>query len=470
MVTVLSALQQRLFAAMAAAWCTLVVLLIWWPGVSHAPSRIGVASLVVATAAIALTRRTRLLLITPLFGLGVLSILFYSAMPLLLLDPAMTPERSMSPDNIASAERFLAGRGEIAVLQFSAMCLLGALVLARFDRRFDTMALWPGLPMGTVHRIAFGAAVVVVFASSVLAIRFLFPAVDTWMQNGVGREILHGAPPLIAVALATLFYCAADRGRGFLVAAAASAVLGGVALLTTYGAKAAVYILLSGLALFVVGTRLSWRHILVALAIGPAILVTGLVIIGFMRGSSVASDGSPWGFVRHIVVQKLLVRQTVTAGCFQNVLDRNLPAGRGESPLYFATGVVPRVLWPEKPNLSVGVEYGIAYCNVKPEYMAPGGKHSASITLLGEPVERAGWFGLAVAQTALLAALLCATALAVRAGPVGPIGLAALLPWLIDFDQSFALYVANTTKMFLWMIPMLVAVGLAFWNARRHEP
>ena len=47
---------------------------------------------------------------------------------------------------------------------------------------------------------------------------------------------------------------------------------------------------------------------------------------------------------------------------------------------------------------------------------------------------------------------------------------AALLPWLIDFDQSFALYVANTTKMFVWMIPVLVAVGLAFWNVRRHEP
>lgn len=462
--TALAALEQKLLAAIAVAWCTLVVLLLWWPGVSHAPLRIGVAALAVATVAIALTRRARLLLISPLFGLGILSVLFYSAMPLLLLHPSMMPERVLRPEAIASAERFLSDRGEIAVLQFSVMCLLGALVLARFDRRFDTIALWPGLPIETVRRIVFGAAGVVVFASGVFAIREFFPAVDTWMEHGPGREILHGAPPLFAVALATLFYCAADHGRGFLVAAVASAMLGGAALLTTYGAKAPAYILLSGLMLFTVGARLSWRGILIALAVGPAILVTALVIIGFMREASIASYDVPWGFVRHIVIKKLLARQAVTAGCFQNVLDRNLPTGRGESPLYFASAVVPRVLWPEKPSLSLGYEYGIAYCHLRPEYLT----HSASITLLGQPAERAGWTGLAVAQALLFAALLCATALAVRAGPAGPIGLAALLPWLVDFDQSFALYVANAIKMFLWMIPVLAMVGLAFRHARRQ--
>ncbi len=31
----------------------------------------------------------------------------------------------------------------------------------------------------------------------------------------------------------------------------------------------------------------------------------------------------------------------------------------------------------------------------------------------------------------------------------------ALLPWWIDFDQDFVLYVANMVKFFLIMLPML---------------
>jgi|GEM_PF-4773340 len=40
----------------------------------------------------------------------------------------------------------------------------------------------------------------------------------------------------------------------------------------------------------------------------------------------------------------------------------------------------------------------------------------------------------------------------------------ALLPWLIDFDQDFALYVANAVKFFMAMLPVLFVAGLAERN------
>ena len=47
------------------------------------------------------------------------------------------------------------------------------------------------------------------------------------------------------------------------------------------------------------------------------------------------------------------------------------------------------------------------------------------------------------------------TYFAQRAGALGVISLTEMFPWLTQFDQHFALYVANAVKMFLFMTPLL---------------
>ncbi len=82
---------------------------------------------------------------------------------------------------------------------------------------------------------------------------------------------------------------------------------------------------------------------------------------------------------------------------------------------------------------------------------------SESLTLLGEPVINGGAAGITVAQAFLAAALLAATILALRTGALGVISLTAMLPWLTQFEQHFAMYFANAVKMFLFMTPIMVA-------------
>ena len=53
--------------------------------------------------------------------------------------------------------------------------------------------------------------------------------------------------------------------------------------------------------------------------------------------------------------------------------------------------------------------------------------------------------------------LLLAMILAQRTGALGVISLAAMLPWLTQFEQHFALYFANAVKMYLFMTPIVAA-------------
>jgi len=46
----------------------------------------------------------------------------------------------------------------------------------------------------------------------------------------------------------------------------------------------------------------------------------------------------------------------------------------------------------------------------------------------------------------------------------------ALLPWWIDFDQDFVLYVANLVKFFLIMLPMIFIVAFLDNNRKDEIP
>jgi hypothetical protein len=87
----------------------------------------------------------------------------------------------------------------------------------------------------------------------------------------------------------------------------------------------------------------------------------------------------------------------------------------------------------------------IRYCD---PYFAPNihTGHSASGTLLWEPLAFAGVPGLVVAQILTFMILIILSRIWINGGPYAATGVLALTPWTIDFDQHFALYVANLAK------------------------
>ena len=90
--------------------------------------------------------------------------------------------------------------------------------------------------------------------------------------------------------------------------------------------------------------------------------------------------------------------------------------------------------------------------------------HSSSITLLGQTVIQGGWIGLILHAGILIAGLGGITWLSRKPLSLATASTAALLPWLIDFDQNFGMYVANATKFFLVLLPLIFIVGLSEKN------
>ena len=148
----------------------------------------------------------------------------------------------------------------------------------------------------------------------------------------------------------------------------------------------------------------------------------------------------------------------------QNVVETHFDKPARNHPFYFAFAVVPRVLWPEKPSLSRGTEFADIYCGLKRKFSNP---NDQSVTLIGEPIIEAGVVGLLTAQAFLAILLVVVTAVLLRNRPTGHIAMAALLPWLVDFDQNFSMYFANATKMFLIMLPF---IGLLMFFDRKFRP
>ena len=153
-----------------------------------------------------------------------------------------------------------------------------------------------------------------------------------------------------------------------------------------------------------------------------------------------------------VLASKLVWRQVETGYCFDNVLR----AHRNEKFKYSQQAfwldiLVPRILWSDKPNFSLGRKYARDYCNLEGI-----SNHSSSITLLGQPVINGGILGLILHGTILAAALGAATAISYVAPGLPRIVVFALLPWWIDFDQDFALYLGNIVKFGLLMAPFII--------------
>jgi hypothetical protein len=288
----------------------------------------------------------------------------------------------------------------------------------------------------------------------------LIPISLEFFKSRIGAEIYHATAPLISVSLASLTYLAGVRGSVYRKVALIAGFFAIAALMSTLTVKAAVFILAACILLYVVVTRPRLFKVISALALLVVFLIASLTFLQF--GRSLLKGITPP--LVSSVVSKVIIRQTTSGMCLQKVMDKHWGKAPQQSPYYFAAAIVPRVLWPQKPALSRGHEFNIKYCspNTNPDQI-----NDLSVTLAGEPIIEAGVLGLVTAQLFLAIGLVVVTVGFLKFSVLGYISMAALLPWLVDFDANFSLYFANSVKMFLIMLPSLILIYFMMGKDRR---
>ena len=161
---------------------------------------------------------------------------------------------------------------------------------------------------------------------------------------------------------------------------------------------------------------------------------------------------------------KLFLRQADTGHCVDVVFDRHWQApSRLDGLAQMFVGLVPRLVWRDKPQLSDGQYYAEEYCNRRG---GEGTPNSATLTVIGEPLLLAGKAGLGVAVLTL-AGIGWLGDWALRRWRWGLVVALALWPLAIDVDQNFMMYIARLGK------GTLIVVGLALlsqWLVRVRRP
>lgn len=258
---------------------------------------------------------------------------------------------------------------------------------------------------------------------------------NIWPQaSGAGLTAIDLCVPVILTQMAWLVGARVSvwwRGIGL--------TLGSV-LLFPFMIKVAVLFLAISAVHGLVGLR--GRTLWLGLAMMLALPVIGALGIGLAKGQ---------GTMRDAIVEKLVPRQADTVFCLNFVLRQPPEDG---SPVYMLGALIPRIVWPEKPSLSVGAEFARRYCGI-----VNTTRHSASVTLLGEPYARAGYGGMLMAGVILMALFGICT-WASRRGGVFAVAALALSPYVVDFDQMFALYLAG-------MVRAAMVVSLMLWLMRK---
>ncbi len=394
-------------------------------------------------------------ILSPVVALALIPFFFFSLVPAASLEwPDMV---QTSPTMLATVRVYVGARGELIVLQTSAMFFtLWAGLLVYFERR-PVDGKPPPLPENLAPW-ATVVAIVLIFGSGLYLLSIVIsPTIAEYSRTGIGTQIRHAVQPLISIAVATLVYLAAARRGIHRVIAPVAAVIAVGALLTTAAAKSAVFISISCLLLYAVTARVSLRNYVGVFGLMAALLIGGVLVLQLIRTPGLVDPKKniQENLVLRIatsITAKLVWRQNSTGMCFQNAVKTHFDEPARKNPFYFAFAVVPRVFWPGKPSLSRGTEFADIYCKFQRD---PSVSNDQSVTLVGEPIIEAGAVGLATAQAFLAVVLVAVTVVFLRNRPTGHVAMAALLPWLVDFDQNFSMYVANAAKMFLIMLPLL---------------
>jgi hypothetical protein len=392
-------------------------------------------------------------LAAPLFLITTLSLWFYLVIPICFAVATFTI-KSPALDIITLQAHpwqlwnLIGSQGELATLRFSVLGIsVSALMVLSKERVKSDKPHDDALPSRWLA-LGFGVAA----AGSYALITHLYLGQPEHQLAEPVRQV--GFIALVVYAIATAL--AAVR-----VAANLPRSLFDVFVLIT----AAVLILPSGLkaAIYILGAS----GIFVALArrsFGVLALALTTVSIIFILGMSVRFSGTDWTAksveaVPGILAAKIVARQVESVNCLSGVIRKHSGEVWGTSdPLYFVEGLVPRFLWPEKPDISKSGRDMVKYCD--PVFAnSLGATHSASATILWEPLAFAGSMGQIVSQTMVFLMLAGLSRVWINSGPYAGVGVLTLSPWTLDFDQHFALYVANLTKAGLITVAFLLLLA-----------
>jgi hypothetical protein len=427
-------------------------------------------AMVGAIAALAVAGKgRRSVLASPAFTLPLLALVFYSLLPAAYVEVTYGGPTPLPPQVTPEALR-VNGDGPVYPLP----AIVGAANSAEEIRNISVSATASGAEAWILAFVGFGLLAAAVFDLLIPTRNAEADEVEpsvAWppllmvcgsgllFQSGkrllpqlpaAASSLIDLLPPVVMFGMALLVGLCVRRRARWHCAWAALGLAVGAALLLPYHIKASAFllttILLMGAALLRGWARLA---VIVVMIAAPALAANA---ISMARSHVAASSPN--------IIGKIIYRQSETMYCLE-FARRDREAGEDEGqagPLYFAAGLVPRVVWPDKPSLSQGENYAKAFCG----FDVPN--HSASITLLGEPAVRGGKWGMLAAGLVLTALSALVVAAWKRGTPVMAAMALGLTPWLIDFDQHFAMYVANVVKALLAMLA--VAVVLA-WSARR---
>ncbi|HER26070.1 MAG TPA: hypothetical protein ENI69_03065 [Rhodospirillales bacterium] len=412
-------------------------------------ARVGAAMALIAQAVVEIFTGRKRFLTSPLFLLSTMGVLLYSVVQGLWgrQSPWQTKEFDFTG--------YVGSQAEATIVAFCMVALVSYVLMAHRS----------ALPGGTGERAAapWPLFLLPLVASALTALTF-YLNVGQPQPVPFSGPLRAVAPALISLSLCLLIRSAGARQIGDKLAVLLVTLLALAGLVYVGEGKIVMFILL---AISLYAVRLmefsATRLVLIALA-GALIMLATVQVLQQTRWKVRPGTGQADTTYSQIFLKKGVWRQTETGHCLGAVLkahgDQPLQISR---QLFWLKGLVPRLLWPEKPNLSLGQEYAVKYCAKAPQFL---GQHSASITLLGQPVIMGGLIGLIIHGGLLILALAGIERLNRNPTALSTAFVAALLPWLIDFDQDFALYVANAVKFALVMAALLIPMALIERSAK----
>lgn len=313
----------------------------------------------------------------------------------------------------------------------------------------------PIKPLPTTVESRPGEIVLVLMTAFVAVLLMHLPSLkdNYWLA-----QLRFAALPLATFAMALASRLWADgHKRGF-----ALFVLAGVAAwsgLLEQSIKATALTMVACLFLVATARRPPIRRMLASLLAVAFIIMAVVTTVGLMR-RSVNLDhivGTAWNHL----VGKAALRQAETMFCLTSAHNVSLVKPSGFDPGYFLAVLIPRAAWPDKPQYLSGADYAVDYC-LYPRQHLSSSRHSASITLLGEPLLHGGMAMLIAVALTVTATLTFGAWIGLHRHPVISAAALATTGWLSDFDQLTVIYLGNAAK-----VTLVIAAAVAVWGLVR---
>jgi hypothetical protein len=414
-----------------------------------------------------LTIVDRYYLFSPFFLIGIIALIFYSVVPSLYGQLFLEPLSYYKNSPHDHAITYIGSLAEALILQFSAFCLLVFLIYTKWKASVKSVKPnWAKMSAPPNYLLAIFHFIVYTTALLYLVSRWTVFG-QTFFSSGLGTEFRHALAPLMSFSATALAYYSAQSttnlkyfGPVTLFAALGAMIVSGLA-------ATAVFIFLVAISLYLITIKPSLKTSLCTIGGATLVIPLAILVTAIPRGEvEINHTGSALiEYAGAKLVSKLVHRQTTPGYCLGRIYKKHR-SSEGTNPFFFASAIVPRSFWPNKPILSRGSEYAEKYCDQNGSIER---KHSESITLLGEPLLNGGILGIVVAQLCIAVFFFIATNFLASGQPAQIIFTIALLPWLATFEQHFAQYFGNLVKVMIIMLPLFTALIFLLRRHRKHQ-